>query len=88
MSFEEKIFEQLRALQADMRRMMVAIKGDPEMGVTGLQQQLEESQEELAHLKSDVSSLKNDRGRLKAWIAGLGVALGALGHKIINHLTE
>lgn len=88
MSFEERVFEQLRSVQKEMGRVMVAIKGDPEMGVTGLQQQLEETQEELTSLKNDVNSLKTDRVSLKAWVAGLGVALGVLGHKIINHFTE
>jgi hypothetical protein len=88
MSLEEKILEQLRGLQLDMNRIMVAIKGDHEMGVNGIQQQLEDAQKDIRLLKDDVSSLKTDRGRLKAWVAGIGVALGALGHKIINHFSQ
>lgn len=72
----QQLFDEIKAMRADMGAMMTAIQGNPTLGVDGLVQHMRYQRERLAELERDVKSLKNDRGRVKAWIAGLTSAGG------------
>lgn len=72
----KQLLSEIQGMRSEMREMMTAIQGKPELGVDGIVQHMKAHRDRLNELESDVKSLKSDRGRIKAWVAGLSSAGG------------
>lgn len=73
----------LSGIERNLDALMVAIQGNPKLGIDGMLQHVHEITTDLDCLKADVKSLKDDRRTVKGWIAGLSAA-GGLGG-VIGH---
>lgn len=84
MSDDEKnrLTIEVQGLRSELQEVLLAIKGNEDLKLDGMVQHIEVMNQRLQILEVDVKSLKSDKIKLKAWIAGLATGGGFIGVKI------